>query len=1138
MERKFKEFKPTSWSIDNKTSIYVLAIIISIFGIISYNGIPKEQFPEIVIPTIAVNTVYPGTSPTDMENLVTRPIEKNIKSLSGVKKITSNSVQDFSSIMVEFNTDVDVADAKQKVKDAVDKSKNTLPNNLPQQPIVAEVDFSEFPIMFINVAGNYDLDRLKQYAEQLQDRIESLKEITRCDIVGALGREIKIDVDMYKMQAAAITFGDIERAVAYENMTISGGSLDMSGMRRSVRVVGEFENIEQIKNIVMKSSSGALVSLRDIADIKDSYLERENYSRFNEKNVITLNIVKKSGQNLLDAADKIKDIIDDLKIKKFPSDLQVSITGDQSKFTRNTLHELNNTIIIGFVLVVIILMFFMGLINALFVGLSVPLSMALAYIVMPGIDFTMNMLTMFAFIFSLGIVVDDAIVVVENTYRIFKKSGLPIKQSAKIAAGQVFMPILSGTVTTIAPFLPLAFWPGTIGKFMFYIPVTLIITLLASLFVAYIINPIFTVDFMRSEDETKPDRKQIFKVFKIFLIIQAISIPFYFTYSFGIANFITFIALSYLGHNLIGYRVLAKFQHKIIPSIMNKYERLLHWVLVGKRPVIILILTVVLLVMSFVITGIVKPAVVFFPNSEPNQLNIFIKMPIGTDVKYTDSIARVVENKAYNVLGKNNKDIESVITNVAKSASENSFDNFTVASHLAKISINFVEFQYRVGPKTATDFLDDLREVVKTIAGAEITVEKVKMGPPVGKPISVEVSGEDIDELVKVAFDLRKVIKNKNIPGVEELKADFDISKPEILIDIDRKRANHEGISTAQIGGEIRTAIFGKEVSKYRDGEDQYPIQVRYTEDVRKNIDKLMDMKITYRDMTTGLLRQIPLSSVATIKYTQTYGGIKRKNLKRVITLFSDVSTGFTTNEVLPKIQDILDEYDKPESVDMKITGEMEDQAETGRFLSAAMLLSLCLILFIMITQFNSISKPLIIITEVLFSIAGVLLGFSFTGMSISIIMTGLGIVALAGIVVRNGILLVEFTDVLLEKGIRPRQAIIRAGKTRITPVLLTAIATILGLLPLAIGLNINFATLFSELNPQIHFGGDTSAFFGPLAWTIIYGLTYATFLTLVIIPIMYYLMYAAKTGVKKWRKKHVGKKEQESNVLNEDWDE
>jgi multidrug efflux pump len=1116
MEKLKKEFFATSWAIDNKISVYVLVFIISVFGVLNYITIPKEQIPEIVIPMININTIYPGTSPVDMENLVTRPLEKNIKSISGVKKITSRSVQDFSAIIVEFNTGIEIKDAKQKVKDAVDKTKKDLPTD-PSfiEPSVMEIDLSEIPIQYINLSGDIPLDRLKKYADEMQDRIEGLKEITRVEIGGALSREIQIDIDMYKMKAASLTFRDVEQAVNFNNMTVSGGNIDLQGMSRSIRVVGEIKDIEELRNIVINTSSGALVKLREIAVIRDGFKKAENFARYNGKNVVTLNVIKKSGQNLIDAADKINVIIKDMQKNKLPSNLVIQVTGDQSHLTRNTVKELNNTIIIGFILVTIVLMFFMGLVNAIFVGFSVPLSMAIAYIFLPWIGFTMNMLVMFAFIFALGIVVDDAIVVIENTHRIHQKTRMDIAHSAKFAAGEVFLPILSGTLTTLAPFFPLAFWPGVVGNFMVFIPITLIITLFASLIVAYIFNPVFAVDFMKHDEEDRP--LPLTKVYKITGIIIAAALPFYLLHVFGVANFLAFIGISFLLHNLYGYKVLRRFQSNALPAMMRKYENLLKWVLFGKRPGYLLWGMIGLFVFTMVLNNIVKPKVVFFPDNEPNTINTFIKLPVGTGIDVTDSVSRIAEKRIMSVIGENNPIVESVVTNVAFLASDNNFDNSSKSSNLAKIAINFVEFKDRKGQSTGA-YMNAMREALKDIPGAEIVVDKTKMGPPTGKPVNIEIAGDDLLKLSVTSERFKRFVDSLQIGGIEELKSDFASTKPEIIIRLDRERANLEGISAAVVGDAIRTGQLGKEISKYREGEDQYPIMLRFEENQRKDIEQLLNLTITYRDMNSGILRQIPLSVVAQIDYVNSYGQINRLNMKRVITISSNVLDGYNANIINAQLKKAIPQFSKSSEIDIRITGEQEDQMESMVFLSKAMMLALFLIMFILITQFNSMSKALIIVSEVVFSLIGVLLGYMIFGMTISIIMTGMGIVALAGIVVRNGILLVEFTDVLKGQGLKTRQAIIEAGKTRITPVILTATATILGLVPLAIGMNINFGTLLSEFNPQIHFGGDSVMFFGPLSWTIIFGLSFATFLTLVMIPVMYLIIY--ERNIRKQRRK------------------
>ncbi len=1115
-----KEFKPTTWSINNKTSIFVMTIIITLAGIMSYNSLPKEQFPDIVIPTIYVSTINFGTSPKDMENLITKPLEKQIKAISGVKKLTSNSIQDFSNVIVEFNTDVSVPIAKQKVKDAVDKARTDLPTVLTKEPNVIEVDFSEMPIMYVNISGDFDLNKLKNFADDAKDKIEGMREITRVDLVGALDREIQINVDKFKMEAADVTMRDIEMAVKYENMTMSAGQLKMDAMKRSISILGEFKDPSLLNDIIIRSQSGATVYLKDIAEIRDGFKEKESYARLAHKNVITLNIIKRSGENLIEASDKVRAIIADLQKDKFPKELKVTITGDKSTSTRVTLHDLINTIIIGFILVTIILMFFMGATNALFVAMSVPLSCFLAFLVFPSIGFNLNMIVLFAFLLALGIVVDDAIVVIENTHRIFDNGKVPIKQAAKIAAGEIFLPVLSGTLTTLAPFIPLAFWSGIIGKFMFFLPVTLIVTLLASLVVAYIINPVFAVQFMKPHaDENDPvvraKKNRGLKIVSI--VFGSIAFLFYVSGNFGMGNFTLFLLLLIVLNRFVFTKVIEKFQNKTWPSVQDAYARMLTKALKGSRPIWLLVGTFGLLIFSFVLTAIVKPKVVFFPSSEPNFVYTYINLPVGTNAEYTDSITRIVEDRVYKVIepdGKANPIVESIISNVAVGATDPSDGDRSTAPNKGKVSVAFVEFAKRNGALTSV-YLDKIREAVKGIPGAEITVDKEAAGPPVGKPVSIEITGDDLADLIQVSKRMKLYLDSLQIEGVEELKSDIQNNKPEIVIDIDRERANREGISTAQIGGEIRNAVFGAEVSKFRDANDEYPIQLRYKEDQRNNIDVLMNLKITYRDMNMGgLIRQVPLSSVASIHYDNTFGGIKRKNQKRIVTLSSNVLSDANPNEVVAKVQDAVARFQLPSGINVDMTGEQEEQKETGAFLGGALLTSLGLIFLILVTQFNSISRPIIILSEILFSVIGVLLGLSIFNMQISIIMTGIGIVALAGIVVRNGILLVEFTDLLMEQGMELKAAIIEAGRTRMTPVILTASATILGLIPLAVGLNIDFVTLFTEFNPHIFFGGDSVAFWGPLSWTMIFGLSFATFLTLILVPVMYLLAMQLKQKV------------------------
>ncbi len=1122
MKDVFKEFKPSSWAIDNRTAIYIVTILITLAGLMAYLSLPKEQFPEIKIPNIIVQTVYPGTSPENMENLVSKPIEKQVKNLTGVKKVTSTSFQDYSIVIVEFNTDVKIDKAKQDVKDGVDKAKQDLPKNLPYQPEVKDIDLSEMPILSVNISGKYDLKRLRKYADKVKDNIEAMKQIKQVNRVGALDREIQINVDLFKMQAAGITFDDIDRAIASENVSTTAGEVGMNNQKRVLSIRNEFKSADEINNIIVKNGSGGSVYLRNIAQVVDSFAEQKSYARLDNNNVITLNIIKAKGANLIEASDKIQELVTKMqKNDELPKDLKIVITGDQSQTTRNTLHDLINTIIIGFLLVTIILMFFMGVTNALFVALSVPLSCAIAFLVLPTIGFTLNMIVLFSFLLALGIVVDDAIVVIENTHRIFDNGKMSITKAAKLATGEVFLPVLSGTATTLMPFIPLAFWKGVIGSFMFFLPITLIITLLASLAVAYIINPVFAVSFMKPEshEEHHAKRRISLRDKVLAVIFIAIAAIFYLSGNISVGNFVMFIYVFILMEKFIFAKWIHSFQNKAWPAFRDWYTGILKKALT--RPGLVLIVTLILLPLSLVLYSIRKPPFVFFPSAQPNFAYVYLNLPVGTDQAYTNEVMRKLETKVNEVLidpktGKRTDIVKSVISNVTVDAVDPTANEFGDFPNKGKIAVAFVDFAERHGVSSA-EYLERIRNVVRSYPGAEITVDKEGGGPPLPKPVVVEITGENLDTLVATAERLKRYLKAKQVPGVEELRSDFDAHKPEIVFDVNREHMNNESISTYAVAMNLRTAIFGKEVSRFRDVNDDYPINLRLMQSQRNNIDAVKNMPVVFRDMGMGgMIRSVPVSAFADIHYGSTYGGIKRKNQKRIISLSSNVIAGFDENDVVAAVQREINDFHYSPLMNIKMGGQQEEQAETMSFLGNAMLISMMLIFLILILQFNSLSRTVIIMSEVLFSITGVFLGYAAFGNTFSMVMSGIGIIALAGIVVRNGILLVEFMDMMLHEGMTPYDAIVEAGRTRMTPVLLTATAAILGLVPLAVGLNIDFGTLLSEFNPHIFFGGDSAEFWSSLAWTMIYGLFFATILTLIVVPCMCLLSFRFKDWVKK----------------------
>ncbi|MEM7371253.1 MAG: efflux RND transporter permease subunit [Bacteroidota bacterium] len=1115
MSNKFREFPISSWAIDNRVTIFLLAVVITVAGLVSFNALPKENFPEIAFPVIFVSTPYPGTSAEDIENLVSRKIEKELKSVEGIKKINSTSIQDFSSVFVEFETDVDLDEAKREVQEAVDRSKSNLPNDLPTDPQVIDINLSEIPIMFLNISGPFTNAKLKQYAETLQDELEGMKEILRVDIVGAPEKEIQVNVDLYKMELASITLDNIEQTIAGENVIVSGGELELAQQKVALRLNGQFTSINQIQNLVIRSGKGNSAYLKDIAEVKEGFKDQESYARLNGEPVMTLNVIKKGGENLVSAADNIEEAIADLKERKFPENLTITTSADQSVLTKNTLNELTNTIIFGFILVTIVLMFFMGVRDALFVGLAVPLSSFIAFAFLPTLGFTMNLIVLFSFILAMGIVVDNAIVVIENTYRIFTEQGMDITQAAKKAAGEVIGPVFSGTLTTICPFLPLLFWKGPVGEFMGFMPVVMIITLFASLFVAYVINPVFAVTFMKKKDYDAPIPHRQVLIYTIAGIILGVlfrigSVPTMGNLMFFMVGFVLLNA--YVLRFAINW-----FQLTAIPSIKAGYRRVLNWSVDHQVAVYLGTFAVIVLTVIGVASADLK--FIQFPTAEPNFIYVYNEMPNGTNIEVTDSVTRILEKRVIDVIGEDNPIVKSMITNIAIGAGDaNSFDQSASKPHKGKITVEFVGVKERGGQSTS-DLLAQVREVVKGLPGTKVTAEQEKNEPPGSAPIEVLITSEDFGDMMGVSEDLFAFLDSLNIGGIEKFKWDVDEKRPEILLDINRQKASELGLSSGQIGMAVRTALFGKEVSKYKTLEDDYPIQLRADEKYRQDPSSLLDMRITYMDMATGRFKSVPISAVTSLRYSASYGGINRTDLEKSVQITSNVLTDANVNDVFSEVEFWVSNFEKQgrgiKGVDIAVGGQTKDMEEEGAFLGMAFMAAILLIILILVTQFNSISSVFIIISQVFLSCIGVFLGHAVMGLDFSVILSGVGLVVLAGIVVNNGIILLDYIELLRKRGMSLKEAVVEGGATRFTPVLLTASSTVLGLVPLAFSLNVNFGTLLSSLNPQIFFGGDSSVFWEPFAWSVIFGLSFATVVTLVIVPVMYYGVKRLKEIVK-----------------------
>ena len=1136
----FKEFRLSSLSVDNRMTVFVLTAIIFIAGLTSYTSMPKEAFPEIVTPEIYVGTPYPGNSPVDIERLITRPLEKEINGITGIDEINSTSVQGYSTIQVKFDFDVTPEDALRKVKDKVDiaKSDPDFPNDLPAEPNVFELNFSELvPILNVNLSGPFSIDQLNDYAEFLEEEIEALPQISDVEIRGVQDKEMKINIDLYKMESLDISFNDVANAIQSENVTISGGDLLVDEYRRHVRVLGEFESVQDVDNVIVKQANLNIVYLRDIATVKFEGEDPISFAREYTEPVVMIDVMKRSGENLLIASSRINEIIANAQETFFPDNLVITITNDQSDQTRNQVNELENSIIFGIILVVLVLLFFLGIRNALFVGIAIPLSMLMSFFILGSFGVTLNTMVLFSLVLALGMLVDNGIVVVENIYRLMEEGYSPI-QAAKAGVGEVAVPIIASTATTLAAFLPLALWPGLFGEFMKYLPITLMIVLGSSLFVALVINPVLTSVYMRVEEA----QVNIKRLRLIGIILIGLGLLFVVMGASGPewkGGMVTFGNLLILGGSMgfLNHYILTPstrwFQNTAIPALERVYGGILRFALAGRRAYLFFFGTIFLLFFSFVLTGVFPPPIEFFPENQPNQAVIYIEKPIGTDITVTNELTKKVEAQVLETIKKyeetveengvevtRNWMVESVIAQVGEGTSDpNAGPSMAQTPNKAKITVQFVQFADRRGLQSS-DLLKEIRSNVSRYPGVQLTVDKDNQGPPAGAPINIELAGDDYYQLLAEAEKVRAYINEANIGGIEELKLDVESGKPEMPIIIDREKARRYNVSTYMIGDALRTSLFGKEISTYKDGEDDYDIVVRFDDRYRYDVEALMNQRITFRDQSNGRIQQVPISAVARAEKTSTFSSVKRKDLKRVITISSNVLEGFNATAVNNEIKARMANYTVPVENTLSFTGEQEEQAEQFAFLSRALMIAVFLIFLILVSQFNSAGQPFIILSAVVLSLIGVFLGIVIFRMNFVIMMTMIGIISLAGIVVNNAIVLIDYTKLIItrrkeELGVGateylPKEvlfeSIVEGGKLRLRPVLLTAITTVLGLLPLATGMNINFYTLFSEYDPQIYFGGDNVIFWGPMSWTIIFGLTFATFLTLVIVPVMFYL--------------------------------
>ncbi|WP_026776124.1 efflux RND transporter permease subunit [Polaribacter sp. Hel_I_88] len=1162
-----KEFKLSSWAINNKTTIYVLMFLILYLGISAYFTMPRENFPEINETKIYISSVYPGNTAEDIEKLITNPLEDKLKSVSNVVEITSTSQEDYSIITVEFDEKIDVDKAKQKVKDEIDQETagEDWPtfNGAKVTPNVFELSMSEeVPILNINISGNYPVAKLKEYGEYLQDEIEDLTEIKKVDIRGAQEKEVEVAVDIYKMMAAKVSFDDITNAINRGNVTMSAGNFITSQQRRTIRIIGEIDEPSDLGDFVVKSENGNIIYLKDVAKISFKDKDKTTYAREDGHAVVMLDVKKRSGENMVAAAEQIGVIVKEAKANNFPPDLKVTIANDQSPKTIGQVDDLVNNIIFGVILVVIVLMFFLGFKNAIFVGFAIPMSMFMSLMILGAMGYTLNTMVLFGLIMGLGMLVDNGIVVVENVYRLMDEEGMTRIEAAKKGIGEIAFPIIISTATTVAAFIPLGLWPGIMGQFMVILPITLSIVLGSSLFVAIFFNSVLVSQFMSTEDKDMP-LKSIIRLTAIMGVVGLLIFFFGGEYN-GLGTLILFTAIMLWVYRLVLRKAANYFQKNTLVTLENWYEVRLKNALSGWMPYFLVAVTFVLLIVAFMgfgwSVGEQRTKIEFFPDNKPNQIIVYIEYPEGTDIEKTNQITKEIEQKVFGVLnqdqytdGDYNYMVESTVSQVGEGAGNPQTDGGSSAEmpHKGKITASMREYKYRRGEDSELLRQKVQAALVGIYPGVLISVEKDANGPPAGAPVNIELNGEDYEELIFTAERMRDYLNTQSISGVDELKIDVNKSKPGMQVLVDRKKAGELGVSTGQVGSQLRASIFGNKAGIYKkDGED-YDIYVRFNKDDRYDKSAVFNQKITFRDQASGKIKEIPVSAVASQSNSSGFSAIKHKDVKRVVTVYSALSPGETdAGAVVARIQNSMKSFkDMPKGIKIDYTGQIEEQNKQMAFLMGAFFTGLMLIFFILIFQFNSVSKPGIIMLAIFLSFIGVFGGLVITGAPFVIMMTMVGIISLAGIVVNNGVVLLDYAQLLIdrrkieddvaEEDYLPLdslfETVVKAGKARLRPVLLTAITTILGLIPLAIGLNINFFTLFSEFDANIYMGGDNVVFWGPLAKTVIYGLLIATFLTLIVVPILFFLITKFKMRIKGVLPHQLEKVENENLAFSED---
>lgn len=1045
------------------------------FGWMTYENLPREANPDVQIPFVTVTTPYIGVSPADIESLVTVPLENELAGVKDLKQMTSTSYEGVSVVMLEFEPEVDIQDALQRVRDRVGRARPKLPDDAEETEI-AEINFSDLPILMVTIGGPIDETQLKSIGESLEDEIRRISGVLDAKLSGGREREIQVQIDPHRLQHYGLSLNDVMGAIADENVNVPGGDVRTGDSNFLLRVPGEFTEPHEIEDVAIKRVGDRPVFVRDVARVVDGFATRTTYARMNGETAVSLAVSKRTGANIVEIVEAVKALVLE-RAESFPEGVEVRFLADQSKMVYDMVGELENGIITGLLLVVGVLLFFMGFRNSFFVALAIPLSMLLAFIVIGTFGMTLNMIVLFALIMALGMLVDNAIVIVENIYR-HLELGADRKTAAIEGTKEVAGAVAASTATTVAAFAPLLFWTGIMGQFMGYMPKTIVIVLICSLVVAVCAIPFFTSRLMKpakkKDEETAvvPDGEEA--------AADEASAP----DNTGDGPYRSTEAEAYAEENL-GF-------------VMRRYKGVLDWSIRHRK--LAAFIGFASLIGTFVAFGALNHGVEFFPETEPNRGFVSVRAPLGTDLEATDRIVRQVE-----ALLAEQENVDVFVAEVGVSGGQDPTQGSQAAPNHARITVDFLPDrntarpgqQVRVEPTTAT--IDRLRDLVAEIPGAEIRIEKENMGPPVGKPIDVRVSGDDFHRLGEIAARVRRELAE--IEGSTGLTTNYRVGRPEMRLRIDRGAAKRVGASTRAVANIVRTAVAGTKASTLRDGEEEHDIVVELAPEFRDDLQAVLGLRIDGREDTSPDTFPVPLSTVAQYELAGGAGAIQHIDQDLVVSITGDVAEGYQPNEIQLAVLDYIAEAEMPEGYHLELGGSNDEQAETQAFLGQAFLIALALIFGVLVYQFNRFMVPMIVMASVILSLVGVLWGLILMGMPFGIMMTGLGVISLAGIVVNNAIVLLDYVQQLRAKGHEMVEALTIAGMTRFRPVVLTAITTVLGLVPMAVGVSIDFR------NFSLIIGSQSAAWWGPMAVAVIFGLAVATVLTLVMVPVLYGLV-------------------------------